>query len=123
MKNTALAPTRAPANPAFDPAGDANGYALYDEYLRGFDDVPVLRDTVALPPPRPVQPDFRHGERRDARKQARPDTQALRDANVSELELLYEEYVQTSSATAKNDKPAKASGSRKRGKRNKRKKG
>ena len=59
MKDDAL--EQMPMRHADDESG---GHALYDEYVRGFDEVPVLRDAVALPPRR-VTPDFRKGERPD----------------------------------------------------------
>jgi hypothetical protein len=66
----------------------------YDEYLRGFDEIPVLQDAVRIPPARAPQPDFRRGERRDARSELRPDAYAIREANAAALELLYGEYSQ-----------------------------
>jgi len=66
---------------------------LYEEYLRGFDDLPVLRDAVSPPPPRVARPDFRRGERRDQRKVAREDTQSLRQLRERDLEATYREYL------------------------------
>jgi hypothetical protein len=83
----------------------------YDEYLRGFDDIPVLQDAVTIPPPRNRQPEFRRGERRDARQEQRPDAYSLREATLAEIELLYREYTQ----------PAPAARPPKRKKRQKRK--
>src|SRR5689334_6900036 len=83
----------------------------YDEYLRGFDDVPVLQDAVRIPPPRLWQPDFRRGERRDGRQELRPDGYLIREATLAEIELLYHEYTQ----------PAPVAPRRKRKKRQKRK--
>jgi hypothetical protein len=66
---------------------------LYEEYVRGFDDVPTLSDAVALPPRRALPPDFRRGERKDARKRPREDSRAAAEARARELEYLYGEYV------------------------------
>jgi len=68
--------------------------AAYEEYLRGFDDVPVLQDVVRIPPPRPKQPDFRRGERRDVRQEPRADSYSAREATLAELASLYSEYTQ-----------------------------
>jgi hypothetical protein len=72
--------------------------AAYEEYLRGFDDIPVLQDAVRIPPPRPRPPDFRRGERRDVRHESRPDGYAARVASQLELELMYREYAQPAPA-------------------------
>ena len=90
--------------------------ALYEEYLRGFDDVPTLTDPVALPPPRRLPPDFRFGERKDARKQVREDAETLRGSRLRELGEMYSEYVQPTTATSKG---AKSKPKRKRQKRRK----
>lgn len=66
--------------------------AVYQEYVRGFDDIPVLQDAVHVPPRPPVQPDFRRGERRDARREQRPDAYSIREANRADFERLYREY-------------------------------
>jgi hypothetical protein len=66
--------------------------ALYDEYLSGFDDIPVLLDLVALPPPRIVPPEFRLGERKDVRKHSREDAETRRESKARELEEMYREY-------------------------------
>ena len=94
-------------------------HALYDEYVRGFDDVPTLLDAVALPPRRVPQPDFRRGERPDRRKEQRLDAQALRAATAAEIERSYREYEQPESAPAAPKKPKRPK-SRKSGKRKKR---
>jgi hypothetical protein len=57
-----------------DVAVDANGdeplnQACYEEYVRGFDEIPVLEDAVVIPPRRPTPPSFVRGERRSVRKQ------------------------------------------------------
>jgi hypothetical protein len=64
---------------------------LYEEYVLGLDDLPVLRDAVALPPPPP--PDFRHGERPDLRKERRDDAHAARERRATEREQAYIEYL------------------------------
>ena len=87
MKDDAL--EQMPMRHADDESG---GHALYDEYVRGFDEVPVLRDAVALPPRR-VTPDFRKGERPDNRSEARPDPYSAREAKSAETAALYAEYV------------------------------
>jgi hypothetical protein len=74
--------------------GEEPAYAaLYDEYERGFDEVPVLDDAVRIPPRRALPPNFVRGERRDLRKQERADGYAQREAGIAEVELLYGEYV------------------------------
>jgi len=91
-------------------AGDEPGNnAAYDEYLRGFDEIPVLQDAVRIPPPRPRPPDFRLGERRDVRQESRPDGYAKREANVAELARLYDEYSQRAPARAVRAKSKKKS--------------
>lgn len=94
-------------------------HALYDEYVRGFDDVPTLHDAVALPPRRVPQPDFRLGERADRRKEQRTDAQALRAVKAAEIEQSYREYEQPEPAPAAPKKPKRPK-SRKSGKRKKR---
>lgn len=78
--------------------------ALYEEYLRGFDDVPTLTDPVALPPPRRQPPDFRFGERKDVRKNAREDAETLRESRLRELEEMYSQYVRPEAASVKGAK-------------------
>ena len=73
-------------------------HAVYEEYLRGFDDVPTLRDAVGMPPRRVVPPDFRRGERPDQRKERRLDAQSLREARTADLEGSYREYSSPSRA-------------------------
>jgi hypothetical protein len=95
-------------------AGDEPGNnAAYEEYLRGFDEIPVLQDAVQIPPRRPQPPDFRRGERRDVRHESRLDMYSLRENNVAELALLYDEY----SRPAPAKKSAKPSAKRKTKKR------
>jgi hypothetical protein len=85
--------------------------ALYDEYERGFAEVPVLDDAVRIPPRRALPPNFVRGERRDLRKQARVDGYTQREAGIAELERLYGEYVAPATAKPKGKKPrAKAKG-------------
>jgi hypothetical protein len=91
----------------------ADECALYDEYVRGFDDVPTLTDPVALPPPRIVPPEFRLGERKNIRRHAREDAEALRETSAREQAELYAEY---SEPTAKKTKRGKR---RKKGQRRK----
>ena len=94
MKNVALieAPTLGGRTVAGD--DEPGNAAAYREYLRGFDDIPVLQDAVTIPPPRRRQPEFRRGERRDARQEQRPDAYSLREVTLAEIEFLYGEYVQ-----------------------------
>ncbi len=94
MKNAAL--TEAPSLRLRTVAADNEpvNNAAYDEYLRGFDDIPVLQDAVKIPPPRRLQPEFRRGERGDARQEQRPDAYSLREATFAEIEFLYNEYAQ-----------------------------
>lgn len=76
---------------------------LYDEYVLGLDDLPVLRDAISLPPPPP--PDFRHGERPDLRKERRDDAHAARERRAAERERDYGEYVEVG---ATGPQPAKS---------------
>jgi hypothetical protein len=79
-----------------DDAGDVidepSYEAAYDEYVRGFDHVPVLRDAVRVPAGRAPEPNFPLGERRDARREPRPDPFTTRETKCVELAELYEEY-------------------------------
>jgi hypothetical protein len=95
--------------------------AAYEEYLRGFDDIPVLQDAVQIPPRRPQPPDFRRGERRDVRHESRPDGYAAREASQLVLELLYQEYSQPEPpvGTKGKKKTAKPKAKRKTKKRSK----
>jgi hypothetical protein len=68
---------------------------VYDEYARGFDDIPILDDAVIIPPRPRLPPSFVDGERRSLRKQERPDGFDLRQAKLDELEELYREYLST----------------------------
>lgn len=80
------------STPIRDERDQLGNYELYAEYLRGFDDVPVLRDAVRVPPPKAL-PDFRAGARRDERKETRPDPYVERELGKAELERLYDEYL------------------------------
>jgi hypothetical protein len=86
-----------PEDPAEANEGLGN-QAAYDEYLRWFDRIPVLQDTVSVPVRPPPPPDFRRGERPNARREARPDSYTAREANLAELERLYDEYLNPSPA-------------------------
>jgi hypothetical protein len=94
MKNTALPQALTPRGRTVAADDEPGNNAAYDEYLRGFDDIPVLQDAVRIPPPRRPQPDFRRGERRDVRQEPRPDASSLREATLAEIEFLYREYTQ-----------------------------
>lgn len=91
--------------------------ALYEEYVRGFDVVPVLEDAVRIPPRRTLPANFVRGERRDLRKQERTDGYTQREAGVAEIEMLYTEYLAPAAGKPKR-KPPRAkkrnSGKRKR---------
>src|SRR5690554_3510542 len=92
MKQTALLNAMLAVDAEVDAARDvATYYTVYDEYLRGFDELPVLQDAVRIPPRR-LEPDFRLGERRDARKEPRPDAYIVREEYRAALERLYAEY-------------------------------
>jgi hypothetical protein len=74
---------------------DSDGPAdstLYQEYVRGFDEIPVLVDAVIIPPRPPSPPNFVRGERRNLRRQDRLDGYEQREARLAELESLYREY-------------------------------
>jgi hypothetical protein len=100
----------------FDDGDEPYHHALYEEYVRGFDEVPVLEDAVSIPPPRPRQPSFVRGERPSQRKEERPDGYSLREASLADLEQAYGEYLAPQPARAKS-RPARAgkSAPRKRG--------
>jgi hypothetical protein len=82
---------RASANSLFE-HDEPTDHALYEEYLRGFEAVPVLTDAVRIPPRRAPAPSFVRGERRSLRKAERPDGYSMREAHVAELASLYAEY-------------------------------
>jgi hypothetical protein len=87
-------------------------HSLYDEYVRGFDEVPVLDDAVRIPPPVPRPPSFVRGERRSLRSEERADGYSLREASVAEIEQLYGEYIapQPAARTPKKRAAKKRSG-------------
>jgi hypothetical protein len=89
------------AGPLEDPGaadGELGNQTAYDEYLRGFDRVPVLQDAVSVSVRPPPPPDFRRGERPDVRMEPRPDSYTAREASLAELERLYDEYSRPSPA-------------------------
>lgn len=79
-------------------------HALYEEYVRGFDEIPVLEDAVRIPPRR-SSPSFVRGERRSLRKEERGDGHALREASRAEIETLYGEYLAPQAAAPKRKQP------------------
>jgi hypothetical protein len=97
--------------------------SIYEEYVRGFDEIPILDDAVRIPPRPPTAPSFVRGERRSLRKEERADGYSLREASRTELEDLYQEYLhpkplrrkRKTAATKKpsrrkNRRPARATG-------------
>jgi hypothetical protein len=80
-------------------------HALYDEYVRGFDEIPVLNDAVRIPPRRSPPPSFVHGERRSLRKEERTDGYLVREATRAEIETLYGEYVAPEAKKPKRKQP------------------
>jgi hypothetical protein len=62
--------------------------SIYEEYVRGFDEIPILDDAVRIPPRPPTPPSFVRGERRSLRKEERADGYSLREASRTELEEL-----------------------------------
>jgi len=114
MKNAAL-PQVLPLGDRVAVTSDEPGNnAVYEEYLRGFDDIPVLQDAIRIPPRRHPPPDFRRGERRDVRDVQRPDAYAVREVSQAELELLYHEYSQPAPAPAVRAKRKKIKKKQKR---------
>ena len=93
-------------------------HTLYEEYVRGFDEIPVLEDAVRIPPRRSLPPSFVHGERRSLRKEERADAHLLREASRAEIEALYGEYTAPKSASPKR----KQARGKKKSARNKRRK-
>ena len=107
MKNATL-PQILPLGDRTVASSDEPGnHAVYEEYLRGFDEIPVLQDAVRIPPRRPLPPSFVRGERRDVRQEPRPDAYSVRETGLAELELLYQEYAQPAPAAAVRAKPKK----------------
>ena len=94
MKNAALTPASTLRGRTVAADDEPANNTAYAEYLRGFDDIPVLQDAVSIPPPRRRQPEFRRGERGDARQKQRPDAYSLREATLAEIEFVYREYTQ-----------------------------
>jgi hypothetical protein len=80
-------------------------HPLYQEYVRGFDEIPVLDDAVRIPPRRSPPPSFVRGERRSLRKEERDDGYALREANRADIETLYGEYLAPPAAKPKRKQP------------------
>jgi hypothetical protein len=80
-------------------------HSLYEEYVSGFDEIPVLEDAVRIPPRRSPAPSFARGERRSLRNEERDDGHALREANRAEIEALYGEYLSPDAATPKRKQP------------------
>jgi hypothetical protein len=94
-------------------------YTLYVEYVRGFDELPVLHDVVRSPPRRMPPPSFVRGERRSLRREERPDGYSQRETAWAEIEDCYREYAAPAAARPKRKKarkstPKKGSRSRKR---------
>ena len=100
MKNSAFKQALSRVDRIVGADHEPGNNAAYDEYLGGFDEIPVLQDAVRSPPARVTQPDFRRGERRDARSELRPDAYSIREANSAEIELLFGEYSQPAPAPA-----------------------
>ena len=92
-------------------------HSLYDEYVRGFDEVPVLNDAVSIPLPRPAPRSFVHGERRSLRGEERPDSYSSREADLTELERLYLEYAAPKPVRRKPTQRARKKGSGRKSKR------
>jgi hypothetical protein len=86
---------------------------LYQEYVRGFDEIPVLVDAVIIPPRPPSPPSFVRGERRNLRRRDRPDGYEQREARLAELESLYREYVDPQPAGRRRKTSAKKRNRRK----------
>jgi hypothetical protein len=108
MNHVAFGRTRALEDQTFATLEHSDEYSAYIEYLGELDRVPVLRDPVALPPAFP--PDFRQGQRPDARKRARDDGEARRESRAVEIEKLYREYVgvdTTANSVVTREKAAK----------------
>ena len=95
------------ARPFFVDDDEPADRALYEEYVRGFDDIPVLEDAVRIPPRRSLPASFVRGERKSLRREERPDAFALRDATRAELEIMYGEYVAPENAKPKKKSRAK----------------
>jgi hypothetical protein len=94
--------------------------AHYDEYVRGFDEVPILDDAVIIPPRQPTPPSFVRGERRNLRKQQRPDGYSQREANLADIEESYREYLDPQPARGKRKTAARKKPTRRKNRRAKR---
>ena len=90
---------------------------MYEEYVRGFDEIPILDDAVRIPPRRSPPPNFVRGERASLRKAERTDGFSLRQASLDEIATLYDEYLAPQAARPQS-KPLRAkqktSGSKRR---------
>jgi hypothetical protein len=83
----------APTTERGDLAGDGD-LALYFEYVEELRKVPTLTvvDEVVAFARQPLPPDFRQGQRPNARREARDDPDRLREEQASDLERVYAEY-------------------------------
>jgi hypothetical protein len=99
---------------------EPSNHAHYEEYVRGFDEIPVLNDAVRIPPRREPPPNFVRGERRSLRREERPDGYSQREASLAEIETHYREY---SAPTAVRAKRATTSSKKRRGGRRRKKSG
>lgn len=84
---------------------------MYDEYVRGFAEVPILDDAVGIPPRSSPPPNFVRGERPSLRKAERTDGYSFREASLGEVEALYDEYLAPQAA---EPQASKTSGSKRR---------
>jgi hypothetical protein len=121
MKKSSPAPrTERTLQTSFLGGDEPGNRAHYDEYVRGFDDIPTLDDAVIIPPRPRVPPSFVRGERRNLRKQERPDGYTQREASLAELEALYREYLDPQAARRKRKTAARKKPSRRKSRRAKR---
>jgi hypothetical protein len=97
--------TERPAGSLTIEGDEPANHSLYQEYVRGFDEIPVLEDAVQVSPRRSAPASFVRGERRSLRKQERDDGYALREENRAELEALYGEYLAPTAAMPKRNPP------------------
>lgn len=77
---------------------------MYEEYVRGFDEVPILDDAVRIPPRSSPPPNFVRGERPSLRKAERTDGYSFRQASLAEIEALYGEYLAPQAAEPQSGK-------------------
>jgi hypothetical protein len=91
------------------PAGDS-GPASYLEYVDELGKVPTLAlsDEVVVSPRPALAPDFRQGQRPNARREPRDDGYRLREEQASDLEGLYAEYVSGGNGAAAKKKRTRA---------------